>query len=71
MGEPDRDRQLLALLLAQPLPRAERCGTCYAFDPAEDGSGFGDCLKLTLFRYIHINDRCDLWEPKEAPCSTD
>lgn len=62
---PDADEQLLAALLTERLPRRERCGSCYCFEPDHEGSQEGACAaEVPPWGGCSINDCCTSWEPR-------
>lgn len=60
------DVALLAQLLAERLPRGQRCGTCYSFDPAEDDQEWGGCKGPHMCLNVHVRDACPQWEPRDC-----
>lgn len=59
---------LLIELLAQCLPRGQRCETCAAYDAPDEEYGAG--CSYPPYRSVEPNDRCTLWEPREG-CGLD
>jgi hypothetical protein len=53
----------LATLLADRLPRRQRCGTCRFFEEP-DAEGYGDCAENVPFcSGCHANNGCVYWVP--------
>ena len=61
--------QVLIALLAERLPRGQRCATCNSYD-APEGDGYGGECSYPPYREVEPNDRCLLWEPRPG-CGLD